>query len=107
MSLNHVSTYTRFSKNRGGTTGNVGDFVLQSGGGGDFVLQSKGDIPRILQSGTTDFVLQSPFTCFTKVLQSGNGDFVLQSGGGTDKVLANGYCTSKVMESGDKVRATS
>ncbi len=54
MSLNIVSTYERFARGQGGTTGKLGNFVLQSGGT-DKILQSKGGIPRLLQS-NGDFI---------------------------------------------------
>jgi len=103
-SFNILSTYERFAKNQGGTTGNVGDFMLQSTIL-DFILQSKGGIPRLIQSQNDDFILQSPFTCFANMLQS-NGDKILQSGG-TDKIQITGFCTSQIMDSGDRIRLTS
>ena len=103
MSLDNVSTYARFSKNRGGTTGKRGNFILNSDG--DFILQSKGGIPRITQSPEFgDFILQSPYTCFANMLNS-DGDFILQSGG-TDKIQITGHCTAQIMESGGRIRAT-
>jgi hypothetical protein len=105
MGLNILSTYERFAAEGegGGQTGSRGDFMLQSTSL-DFILQSPSNIPRILQS-NSDFIQQSPFSCFANMLQS-NGDKILQSGG-TDKIQITGYCTSNILTSGDRIRVTS